>query len=97
MDIARGLNISTIANGVETASELSTLKQLKCHSMQGYLFSPALAAQDFETLLWESSTKHAQPLVKPVKLKGKTPAQSPHKNHILGSILINVHQGNTQV
>ncbi|MEO0395350.1 MAG: EAL domain-containing response regulator [Cyanobacteria bacterium P01_A01_bin.137] len=61
MDIARGLNISTIANGVETARELSILKQLKCHSMQGYLFSPALTAQDFETLLWESSTTHARP------------------------------------
>ncbi len=55
MDIARGLNISTIANGVETARELSVLKQLKCHSMQGYLFSPALTAQDFETLLLKSA------------------------------------------
>ncbi len=77
MDIARGLNISTIANGVETASELSTLKQLKCHSMQGYLFSPALAAQDFETLLWESSTKHAQPLVEPLHVTALPTAISP--------------------
>ncbi|MEA5464430.1 EAL domain-containing response regulator [Leptothoe sp. PORK10 BA2] len=57
MDIARSLNISTIANGVETARELSVLKQLKCHSMQGYLFSPALSAQDFETLLLESTKR----------------------------------------
>ena len=53
--MAQGLNISTIANGVETAKELSILKQLKCHSMQGYLFSPALAAKDFEKLLLEPS------------------------------------------
>ena len=63
MDIARGLNISTIANGVETARELSTLKQLKCHSMQGYLFSPALTAQDFEMLLLESSKRQSNPFV----------------------------------
>lgn len=55
IEMAQGLNISTIANGVETAKELSILKQLKCHSMQGYLFSPALAAKDFEKLLLEPS------------------------------------------
>lgn len=55
MEMARGLNISTIASGVETARELSILKQLNCQSMQGYLFSPALTAQDFETLLLEAS------------------------------------------
>ncbi|MEM7793155.1 MAG: EAL domain-containing response regulator [Cyanobacteria bacterium P01_C01_bin.118] len=54
MEMARGLNISTIANGVETARELSILKQLKCQSMQGYLFSPAIKAADFENLLMES-------------------------------------------
>lgn len=58
-EMARGLNISTIANGVETARELSILKQLKCQSMQGYLFSPALAVKDFEKLLLESSLKSA--------------------------------------
>ncbi|ESA38871.1 response regulator receiver modulated diguanylate cyclase phosphodiesterase [Leptolyngbya sp. Heron Island J] len=55
IEMARGLNISTIANGVETARELSILKQLKCHSIQGYLFSPALTAQDFKKLLLEPS------------------------------------------
>ena len=55
MEMARGLNISTIANGVETARELSILRQLKCQRMQGYLFSPALTIQDFEKLLLEAS------------------------------------------
>ncbi len=64
MEMARGLNISTIAIGVETAKELSVLKQLKCQSMQGYLFSPALPAKDFETLLLESLKKHPQAVVK---------------------------------
>ncbi|MGD1856601.1 MAG: EAL domain-containing protein [Leptolyngbyaceae cyanobacterium] len=59
MEMARGLNISTIANGVETARELSVLKQLKCQSMQGYLFSPAIKAEDFGKLLLESSKKQS--------------------------------------
>ncbi|MEM9807519.1 MAG: GGDEF domain-containing phosphodiesterase [Cyanobacteria bacterium P01_D01_bin.56] len=66
MEIAWGLNISTIAIGVETARELSTLKQLKCQSMQGYLFSPALPAKDFETLLLKSSKKYSKSVVKPL-------------------------------
>lgn len=61
LDMAQGLNISTIASGVETARELSILKQLKCQSMQGYLFSPAITAKDFEMLLLESSKRHPQP------------------------------------
>lgn len=76
MDIARGLNISTIANGVETARELSVLKQLKCHSMQGYLFSPALTAQDFATLLLESTPKN-----KP-GTKGVSPYVFNHGHHL---------------
>ena len=61
VEMAQGLNISTVASGVETAKELSILKQLKCHSMQGYLFSPALAAKDFERLLLESSGATIKP------------------------------------
>ena len=61
MEMARGLNISTIANGVETPRELSILKQLKCESMQGYLFSPPLPAQDFEKLLRNASKKQPNP------------------------------------
>lgn len=66
MEMARGLNISTIANGVETARELSVLKQTKCQSMQGYLFSPALTAQDFEILLLESSKRYPQSHIQPL-------------------------------
>ena len=76
MEIARGLNISTIASGVETARELSILKQLKCQSMQGYLFSPALTAQDFEKLLLESSKGHPK-----TRIKHGTPPQAATKIH----------------
>jgi diguanylate cyclase (GGDEF)-like protein len=51
MEMAHGLNISTLAEGVETAEELAALKQLNCGAMQGYLFSPALVPEEFEKLL----------------------------------------------
>ncbi|MEM7066162.1 MAG: EAL domain-containing protein [Cyanobacteria bacterium P01_B01_bin.77] len=75
MEMARGLNISTIANGVETARELSILKQIKCQSMQGYLFSPALTAQDFEMLLLESSKRYPKP-----------PVESSHATVLQGAV-----------
>lgn len=62
MEMARGLNISTTASGVETARELAILKQLNCRTMQGYLFSPALPAEDFETLFLQKNQESPQQL-----------------------------------
>jgi diguanylate cyclase len=68
IDMAQGLNITTIAEGVETAEELSCLKQLGCQAMQGYVFSPAISAPAFEKLIEPgkvSLTSLAQKSVKP--------------------------------
>jgi diguanylate cyclase len=54
IDMAHGLNITTIAEGVETVEELSCLKQLGCQAMQGYVFSPAIPAHAFEQLIAQS-------------------------------------------
>ncbi|MEO1589695.1 MAG: EAL domain-containing protein [Cyanobacteria bacterium J06632_22] len=50
-EMAHGLNISTIAEGVETLEELAMLQQFSCEAMQGYLYSPPLSAKDFENLI----------------------------------------------
>ena len=47
----RDLRLSVIAEGVETADQLSYLREHGCDEMQGYFFSRPLAALDFETLL----------------------------------------------
>jgi EAL domain-containing protein (putative c-di-GMP-specific phosphodiesterase class I) len=39
INIAHNLNISVIAEGVETAEQLARLRALDCHYGQGYLFS----------------------------------------------------------
>jgi len=49
--MARSLNLSVLAEGVETEAQASFLRGRRCDSMQGYLFSPALPAGQFEQLL----------------------------------------------
>jgi EAL domain-containing protein (putative c-di-GMP-specific phosphodiesterase class I) len=44
----------TIAEGVETSQQRELLRALGCTEMQGYLFSPAIAATDIRRLLQSS-------------------------------------------
>ena len=46
--MAHGLRLSVMAEGVETDAQLNFLRQQGCHAYQGFLFSPAVAAADFE-------------------------------------------------
>ncbi len=43
--IAHSLNLKVIAEGVENLDQLEFLRSLKCDGIQGYLFSPPLAAE----------------------------------------------------
>ncbi|MEG4004643.1 EAL domain-containing response regulator [Microcoleus sp. Pol11C1] len=51
IEMAHSLCLKVIAEGVETEAEEDFLWRYKCDIMQGYLFSPPLAAADFEQLL----------------------------------------------
>lgn len=53
IQLAHGLNLKVIAEGVETEAEQAFLYQHKCDVMQGYLFSRPLPAAEFEKLLIE--------------------------------------------
>jgi EAL domain-containing protein (putative c-di-GMP-specific phosphodiesterase class I) len=46
--LGRSLNLSVIAEGVETEGQRSFLENQGCFAYQGYLFSPALPASEFE-------------------------------------------------
>ncbi|UCV18620.1 EAL domain-containing protein [Ferribacterium limneticum] len=49
--MARSLNLSVLAEGVETEAQASFLRSRRCDAMQGYLFSRPLPAAEFEQLL----------------------------------------------
>jgi len=53
IEMAHSLCLEVIAEGVETEAEKDFLWRYECDAMQGYLFSPALPAVDFEQLLVE--------------------------------------------
>ncbi len=47
IQLARSLNLKTIAEGVERNDVLELLRDLGCDEVQGYLYSPPLAAEQF--------------------------------------------------
>ncbi|HEY9662551.1 MAG TPA: GGDEF domain-containing phosphodiesterase, partial [Allocoleopsis sp.] len=49
--MAQSLQVKVIAEGVETEEQLAFLKQTGCYAVQGYLFSPPIAAAEFGKLL----------------------------------------------
>jgi diguanylate cyclase (GGDEF)-like protein len=65
VDIASSLGLATIAEGVETPCQLDALHELGCEGAQGWLFAPALPADDFEAMLaagaaWPAARAHAE-------------------------------------
>ena len=47
--MAQALNLSIVAEGVETAEQIELLKTMGCNQIQGFFFSRPLAADDFLT------------------------------------------------
>ena len=53
IEIAESLGVPTIAEGVETAEQMFTLKAMGCDIVQGYYFSRPLPAPEYEVFLQE--------------------------------------------
>jgi diguanylate cyclase (GGDEF)-like protein len=49
--MAHSLDLVVVAEGVETPGQLAFLREHRCDTMQGFLFSRPMPAQDFEDLL----------------------------------------------
>lgn len=56
VEIARKLNLKVIAEGIENQKQLTNLKEMKCQSGQGYLFSKPVTSKKLENIL-ENSRK----------------------------------------
>jgi diguanylate cyclase (GGDEF)-like protein len=64
--LGHALDLTVIAEGVETREQLESLTELECDVVQGFLFSKALSADDFEELLVEQRQVSSNvPLVTP--------------------------------
>lgn len=55
--LARSLDISTVAEGVELAEQLALLQRLGCDEIQGFYFAPPMAAEDFGWFLTEGGSQ----------------------------------------
>jgi EAL domain-containing protein (putative c-di-GMP-specific phosphodiesterase class I) len=53
--LGRGLNMTVVAEGVETQEQLEKLRSLGCDEMQGYLFSKPLPPKDAIALIQRST------------------------------------------
>jgi diguanylate cyclase (GGDEF)-like protein len=51
ISMARNMRIAVVAEGVETREQADFLREQKCDELQGYLFSPAVPAEEFERFL----------------------------------------------
>lgn len=60
IQMSRSLNMHIVAEGVETPQQLQFLADCDCDTMQGYLFSKPLQAEDFTRLLSEQSEQSKQ-------------------------------------
>ncbi|PHN66410.1 diguanylate cyclase [Pseudomonas sp. ICMP 8385] len=60
ISLGKSLDLNIIAEGVETLEQLEFLKTRNCEEGQGYLFSKAVAAEDFALLL-EPGRSHLMP------------------------------------
>jgi diguanylate cyclase (GGDEF)-like protein/PAS domain S-box-containing protein len=49
--LSKGLNLTVVAEGVETQAQVDKLRSLQCDLIQGYWFSPALPAAALTSLL----------------------------------------------
>ena len=56
INLAKGLGLRTIAEGVETTGQLAFLREQGCDEMQGYLFSKPVPVEQFEALLKQGFT-----------------------------------------
>jgi diguanylate cyclase (GGDEF)-like protein/PAS domain S-box-containing protein len=63
IDLGHALDLTVIAEGVETKEQLQYLSALECDALQGFLFSKALTAKAFEELLIEQRQVTSESLV----------------------------------
>ena len=60
--LSRSLNITVVAEGVETEGQLAKLREAGCELVQGFYFGRPMAAPDFESWMGDW---HRKPMLVP--------------------------------
>jgi diguanylate cyclase (GGDEF)-like protein/PAS domain S-box-containing protein len=63
INMAKSLRLKVLAEGVETAEQLSFLRAHGCNEVQGYFFSPPLAMEEFSRLMRRATVLRRAPEV----------------------------------
>ena len=67
--LARNLELEVIAEGVETEEQMVQLRKLGCYLQQGFLFTPALPAENFERWVSDYESGADSTFIKPLSTK----------------------------
>ena len=62
ISMAHSMGLRVIAEGVETAAQLSILRDLQCNEIQGFLFSPPVPPDEATALLHQDIESRLQPV-----------------------------------
>ena len=62
VELARNLNLKTVAEGIETPAQLELLRAMGCQTGQGYYLARPLSVMQVEALIREPRAKAAPPL-----------------------------------
>jgi len=65
IQMAHGLKLDVVAEGVETLEEMDSLSKRGCTLMQGYLFSKPIPMQDFERSVTAPDAAWRLPIIRP--------------------------------
>jgi diguanylate cyclase len=71
ISLAHSLNLKVVAEGVETGDQLALLQQLGCDQYQGFHFSAALPAKEFERLISTHTDPAQAPEIDPAATQSR--------------------------
>ena len=60
VELAKKLDMGTVAEGVETIPQVEFLKSVECDAVQGYVFSAPVPVELFEKMVFGSGSRGAR-------------------------------------
>ena len=84
ISLAHGLNLQTVAEGVEHDDQLAILQAAGCDLIQGYIFSPPLPAAEASRLLWQETMADPSTAVMARPVNPSSPSKTVYARSVVG-------------